>query len=1071
MATLAIAASALGVAHDAQAQDVTESRLVSSIRVTVRFDSGSYALDEGAGTTAGQINLIARTRANTVPPLRGFSVAVLTRDGTAESTDDYQRVSRRVRFGGPFGGNWVAAGNAYESRVRVPVRIAQDDLVEGDERFRLLLQLPGRQPTVAVVPADLAAPRCTADGCQSSVTIVDDDSLDATLSYSGEVTITARHDTALQGIDPLEFVVTRSEAADQPLDVDVTLSSGIISARKLRYTATIAAGEATGALTVPTDDPAPGAVTGDVTATVDASKLYDVGDPSSASARLHVGDPLVTVSFSEGSYSVSESVGVLAARVRARTAANVPPPNNPISAAVSFRSGTATSPEDYSASFLLLSLPASSWVAEGDGYESDRTVPLSIVDDSKVEDDETLTMELAKPPTLSATVAFVGADARECMDSCTATVTIMDDDEDPTLDDQVVHSGTVSIDAVHPTALQGIDDLVFTVTRAVSLDSDLEVPVTLSSGIIDSDRLSHTVTVGANETSAELRVHTRTLDPAAATGDVIATVDDGEQYDIPDPPTASVRVYVGDPLVTVRLNAGSYTVDEAVGTTGELIRLVARTEPDIPAPTGAVHVALSTRSGTAASPHDYGVLSQEVAFEGESGGAWVAVDDAYQSEVAVSLTVVDDDAAEGAETLRLLLERTPGLPATVDLAPADLSMPTCMHDDDCAAIVTITDNDGQGVTVSETGTLSVDEGATAAYTVVLDTEPTDDVTVTLQVRDASDAEISVSEALTFTMDDWHIPQTVIVTAAADDNRAHGSATISHTVAGGDYEAKGVTAEPVEVAEVDAEGRTVVTLVHVPDGTVIPDNSTLTVGETVLDGTTFPEDGRVLYRLVFSAADGGRARYGADVELSFFWNHESPIVPVSGQLSRIVLSLPRADVWDSAARILDNEVGNPDSTVTVRITGCERHGCVIGTPNEITVTIADDDGGPAVAPPGRPASPAVLCPGRGHSSSDTGLKVIWEAPEFEGGAPVESYEVRYRQRQFVDSVVAPGEWQPWPDSVDATTVTITGLEAGTSYGVQVRAVNANGPGEWSPQGIGFTGQPDYICDSLDELHAG
>ena len=823
IAALAIAASALGVAHDAQAQDVTESRIVSSIRVMVRFDSGSYALDEGTGTTAGQINLIARTRANTLPPLTGFRVAVLTRDGTAESPDDYRRVSRRVSFGGPFGGNWVAAGNAYESRVRVPVRIAQDDLVEGDETFRLLLRTVGREPTIAVVPADLTAPRCTADGCQSSVTIVDDDSLDPT-------------------------------------------------------------------------------------------------EPS-------------------------------------------------------------------------------------------------------------------------------------------------------LVDDQVVHSGAVSIDAVHPTALQGIDDLVFTVTRAISLDSDLDVPVTLSSGIIDTDRLSHTVTIGANETSAELRVHTSTLDPAATTGDVIATVDDGEQNDVADPPTASVRVYVGDPLVTVRLDAASYTVGEDVGTTGELIRLVARTEPDIPAPIGSFGAALSTRGGTAASPSDYGVLSQEVTFEGESGGAWVAVDGAHQSEVAVSLTVVDDDAVEGDETLRLLLERTPGLPATVDLGPADLSTPTCMDDHDCAAIVTITDNDGQGVTVHETGTLSVDEGATAAYTVVLDTEPTDDVTVTPQVQDASDAEISGSQALTFTMDDWHIPQTVVVTAAADDNRAHGSATISHRVAGGDYEAKGVTAPSVEVAEVDAEGRTVVTLVHVPDGTVIPDNSTLTAGETVLDGTTFPEDGRVLYRLVFSAADGGRARYGADVELSFFWNHESPIVPVSGQLSRKVLSLPTVDVWDSAAQILDNDVGNPDSTVTVRITGCERNGCVIGTPNEITVTIADDDGGPAAAPPGQPASPAVLCPGRGHSSSDTGLKVIWEAPEFEGGAPVESYEVRYRQRQFVDGVAAPGEWQPWPDSVDATTVTISGLEAGISYGVQVRAVNANGPGQWSPQGIGYTDQPDYICDSLDELHAG
>ena len=955
MATLAITASALSVPYDAQAQDADETRIVSSIRVTVRFDSGSYALDESAGTTTGEINLIARTRANTLPPLRGFSVAVVTRDGTAESPDDYQRASRRVRFGG----NWVAAGNAYESRARVPVRIAQDDLVEGDERFRLLLQLVGRDPTIAVVPADLTAPRCTAAGCQSSVTIVDDDSRDATQSYSGEVTITARHDTALQGIDPLEFVVTRSEAADQPLDVAVTLSSGIISARKLRYTATIAAGEATGALTVPTDDPAPGAVTGDVTATVDASKLYDLGDQSSASARLHVGDPLVTVSFSEGSYSVSESVGVLAARVMARTAANVPPPNNPIPAAVSFRSGTATSPEDYSAGLLVLSLPASSWVAEDDGYVSGRTVPLSIVDDTEVEDDETLTMELVKPPTLPTTVAFVGADARECMDSCTATVTIMDDDGDPTFDDQDVYSGVVVIDAVHPTALQGIDDLVFTVTRAISLDSDLDVPVTLSSGIVDADRLSHTVTIGANETSAELRVHTRTLDPAAATGDVIATVDDGEPYDVPDPPTASVRLHVGERLVTVRLNAASYTVGEDGGTPDELIRLVARTEPGIPAPIGTLRAALSTRSGTAASPNDYGVLSQEVTFSGESGGAWVAVDDAYQSEVAVSLTVVDDDAAEGDETFQLLLERAPSLPATVDLAPADLSAPTCMDDDDCTAIVTITDNDG------------------------------------------------------------------------------------------------VTPEPDPV---------VVSLVPVPDGTTIAD------GTTVTDGMTFVEGTKAYFRLLLSDQYGGPAPGGADVELTFSWKHNSPIVPTSGQISRIVLSLYRVDVWDSAVQIVDNDVGNPDSTVTVRITGCERNGCVIGEPSEITVTIADDDGGPEAAPPGLPATPWVLCPDRGHSAQDTGLKAIWEAPDFEGGAPVTHYELRYRTLQYVDDELIMGEWQHWRHRVAATSTTITGLDAGVSYGVQVRAVSVNGPGEWSLEGTGVTGQPDHICDILDELLA-
>ena len=76
------------------------------------------------------------------------------------------------------------------------------------------------------------------------------------------------------------------------------------------------------------------------------------------------------------------------------------------------------------------------------------------------------------------------------------------------------HSGAVTIEAQHPTALEAIDDLVFTVSRAVAADYDLAVPVTLSSGIIESSRLSHTVTIPANGHSATLRVETDPLDPA-----------------------------------------------------------------------------------------------------------------------------------------------------------------------------------------------------------------------------------------------------------------------------------------------------------------------------------------------------------------------------------------------------------------------------------------------------------------------------------------------------------------------------------------------------------------------------
>ena len=43
---------------------------------------------------------------------------------------------------------------------------------------------------------------------------------------------------------------------------------------------------------------------------------------------------------------------------------------------------------------------------------------------------------------------------------------------------------------------------------------------------------------------------------------------------------------------------------------------------------------------------------------------------------------------------------------------------------------------------------------------------------------------------------------------------------------------------------------------------------------------------------------------------------------------------------------------------------------------------------------------------------------------------------------------------------ATSTTIVGLDPGT----------ANGPGEWSPERTQETGQPDHICDILDELDA-
>ena len=214
-----------------------------------------------------------------------------------------------------------------------------------------------------------------------------------------------------------------------------------------------------------------------------------------------------------------------------------------------------------------------------------------------------------------------------------------------------------------------------------------------------------------------------------------------------------------------------------------------------------------------------------------------------------------------------------------------------------------------------------------------------------------------------------------------------------------------------------------------------------------------------FRLLFSAADGGPPPGGADVELTYTWHNKSPIVPTSGRVSRSVLSLLRASHWDSAVQILENDVGNPDGTLTIRITGCERNVCVIGDPSEITVAIADDDGGPETAPPGRPDPPRLVCASAGGGYDSTGIAVSWQAPTFVGGAAIDGYDVQYRRRVADGDQRVWSDWQAWPHNGTAISTAITGLDTDTLYGVQVRALNANGPGQWSLPNTFWTGQSD------------
>ena len=74
-------------------------------------------------------------------------------------------------------------------------------------------------------------------------------------------------------------------------------------------------------------------------------------------------------------------------------------------------------------------------------------------------------------------------------------------------------------------------------------------------------------------------------------------------------------------MVTVQLDAASYTLDEDIGTTTDEVRLIAKTASGVPAPNVGFVVSISTRTGTATSVDDYEPLSLSLLIPGASPGA------------------------------------------------------------------------------------------------------------------------------------------------------------------------------------------------------------------------------------------------------------------------------------------------------------------------------------------------------------------------------------------------------------------------------------------------------------------
>ena len=617
-----------------------------------------------------------------------------------------------------------------------------------------------------------------------------------TAGHQSVVTIAPAAEAYGLGIDDVVFTLTRTEPLEAALAVEVALTQAgeYLDAEALTRTVTFEPGNSSAELRIRRHMfSATATQTGDLSAAVRPGSGYLVGLPSSATVRMAVADPAVTVRLEQDAYRFVEGPEYIERHymtVVVRTAAGVPPPAEPLHLGMYNRGSSAESIRDYRVMYRRLYIAADEFTADGDGWQARREVPFEIYDDAEVEEDEVLFQILVLWPTaiptaisgvLRSRVAVLMGDSDEPCDRarCVATVTILDDDSAPRAPRSltaVPANGAVELSWDAPVEVTGlelvtkhqfrlsadrglswsdwtdiaqsgvgevhaggfrvtnlsngpayrfevravsakgagdaaevelqtvvtiapereaygldIDDVVFTLTRTEPVEAALAVEVALTQAgeYLDAEALTRTVTFEPGNSTAELRIHRYMFSASATqTGDLSAAVRPGSGYLVGSASSATVRMVVADPAVTVRLEQAEYRFVEGAGAAS--VAVVARTVAGIPRPSGGFDVAVSTQSmpGGAERGTDYVILAKLVNFVGED---FTADGDVWQARKEVALTFVDDALVEADEELSVILQSSAGLTSRVALR---LSDGTTSCGGGCPSTVTIVNDDG-----------------------------------------------------------------------------------------------------------------------------------------------------------------------------------------------------------------------------------------------------------------------------------------------------------------------------------------------------------------------------------------
>ena len=453
---------------------------------------------------------------------------------------------------------------------------------------------------------------------------------------------------------------------------------------------------------------------------------------------------------------------------------------------------------------------------------------------------------------------------------------------------------TVSISADKTSAVFKQDGITYTLTRSGSTTGALTVSVTLTQtkDFLLATELTKMVTIAAGQSTQSFTVAASSFQQFALGalvegGTLTATVQDGADYDLGSPSSVNVSIVIG---VMVWLDIGSLFVAEAAGTFS--FKVIGRTGEGAPQPsttTGTIDV--KANNSTAINNTDFVFADVTMEFLptdfSADGTRWKA-------ERTFTVSVTNDALDEDDEAFNLRLERH--VVTSMVYLLVNRSGNYC-GDLSCTVAKTITDDDTAGVTVSKSSLTVTEQDTTGdSYTVVLDSQPTANVSISIGGQSGTDVTAAPTP-MTFTTVNWATP--VTVTGDDDADTTNDTVSLTHNAASidGDYQGimiAGLTVSVEDddtaaavVEEEDSKGETA------PDGQGSDDDGEQAAG----DETGSPDDLKVVVSIKGGRATIGVQQPSSDLHIETF---DDADLPGLTQEVSVVIERARAK-WEEAPK--------------------------------------------------------------------------------------------------------------------------------------------------------------------------